>query len=141
MLRQYGYCWNVVWCADINISVPCRMTAVCPSESSPEGAEAAARTADSRGSGVTSTAASISASAGEAVDSNGDSVQASVGGTAVIASVHRFNRWSRQDSSDINTDDEGTSVRRLTPLERLNLDMCQDERYEGVALVKMVVFW
>uniref|UniRef100_H3DGX9 Serine/threonine-protein kinase NIM1 n=1 Tax=Tetraodon nigroviridis TaxID=99883 RepID=H3DGX9_TETNG len=25
-------------------------------------------------------------------------------------------------------DDEGTSVRRLTPLERLNLDMCQDER-------------
>lgn len=117
------------------------MTAVGPSESSPEGAEAAARTADSRGSGVTGTAASISASAAEAVDSHGDSVQASAGGTAAIASVQRFNRWSHQDSSDINTDDEGTSVRRLTPLERLNLDMCQDERYEGVALVKVVVFW
>ncbi|XP_003974911.1 serine/threonine-protein kinase NIM1 [Takifugu rubripes] len=99
------------------------MTAVCPSESSPEGAEAAARTGSRA-----ATAASISASAAEAVDSNGGSVQASVGSTAVIAGVPRFNRWSHQDSSDINTDDEGASVRRLTPLERLNLDMCQDER-------------
>lgn len=110
------------------------MTAVCPSESSPEGAE----TADSRGSGAAYTAASISASAAEAVDSNGGSVQASVGGTAVIGGVQRFNRWSQQDSSDINTDDEGAGVRRLTPLERLNLDMCQDERYEGVSLIKIV---
>ncbi|TNM89880.1 hypothetical protein fugu_004114 [Takifugu bimaculatus] len=99
------------------------MTAVCPSESSPEGAEAAARTGSRA-----ATAAGISASAAEAVDSNGGSVQASVGSTAVIAGVPRFNRWSHQDSSDINTDDEGASVRRLTPLERLNLDMCQDER-------------
>uniref|UniRef100_H3CM17 NIM1 serine/threonine protein kinase n=1 Tax=Tetraodon nigroviridis TaxID=99883 RepID=H3CM17_TETNG len=56
------------------------------------------------------------------------SVQASAGGGAVIAGVQMIQRWSHQDSSDINTDDEGTSVRRLTPLERLNLDMCQDER-------------
>lgn len=131
MLLLSGWCYNAVWCADVNIYIPCRMTAVCPSESSPEGAEAAART---------STAASISASAAEAVDSNGGSVQASVGSTAVIAGVPRFNRWSHQDSSDINTDDEGASVRRLTPLERLNLDMCQDERYEGVSFIKAVVF-
>lgn len=111
------------------------MTAVCPSESSPEGAEAAARTADSRAG----TAASTSASAAEAVDSNGGSVQASVGGTAVTAGVPNFNRWSHQDSSDINTDDEGASVRRLTPLERLNLDMCQDERYEGASFINVAV--
>ncbi|XP_067088010.1 serine/threonine-protein kinase NIM1 [Osmerus mordax] len=36
--------------------------------------------------------------------------------------------WSRQDSSDIHTDEEGAPTRRLTPLERLNLDMCQDDR-------------
>lgn len=107
------------------------MTAVCPSESSPEGAEAAARTADTRGS-----AANIPASAAEA-DSHGDSVHASVGGTAVNASVQGFNRWSQQDSSDINTDDEGTGVRRLTPLERLHFDMCQDERYGGGTLAKL----
>ncbi|CAF95679.1 unnamed protein product, partial [Tetraodon nigroviridis] len=107
------------------------MTAVCPSESSPEGAQAA----DSRGSGATSAAASASPSAPEAVDSHGDSVQASAGGGAVIAGVQMIQRWSHQDSSDINTDDEGTSVRRLTPLERLNLDMCQDERYEGASRV------
>uniref|UniRef100_A0A671UXG3 NIM1 serine/threonine protein kinase a n=1 Tax=Sparus aurata TaxID=8175 RepID=A0A671UXG3_SPAAU len=47
--------------------------------------------------------------------------------TAVVAG-QRYSRWSRQDSSDINTDDEGATIRRLTPLERLNLDMCQDER-------------
>lgn len=98
------------------------MTAVCPSESSPDGAEAAAGAADSRGSGVAGTTASTSASAAEAADCNGGSVQADVAG------VQRFNRWSQQDSSDINTDDEGASVRRLTPLQRLNLDMCQDER-------------
>lgn len=112
------------------------MTAVCPSESSPEGAEAAARTAEPRGSGGKSTAASISASAAEPVDSIGDSVQASV----VVPSVQRFNRWSHQDSLDINTDDEGTSVRRLTPLERLNLDMCQDERCEGAGWSRWMRF-
>lgn len=40
----------------------------------------------------------------------------------------RYARWSRQDSLDIATDDEGGAQRRLTPLEKLNLDMCQDER-------------
>ncbi|KAL0979106.1 hypothetical protein UPYG_G00180620 [Umbra pygmaea] len=40
----------------------------------------------------------------------------------------RYARWSRQDSLDIATDDEGASARRLTALERLNLEMCQDER-------------
>lgn len=123
----------------MNVSAFRRMTAVCPSESNPEGAEAAARTSDSRGSGVTRTAASTSASAAQAVGSTGDSV----GSTALVASVQRFNRWARQDSSDLNTDDEGTSVRRLTPLERLNLDMCQDERYEQDAcvLVMFVFNW
>lgn len=135
MLPLTVWCYNIVWCADVNIDIPCRMTAVCPSESSPEGAEAAARTGSGAG-----TAASISVSAAEAVDSNGGSVQASMGSAAVIAGVPRLNRWSHQDSSDINTDDEGASVRRLTPLERLNLDMCQDERYEGVSFIKVVVF-
>ncbi|KAJ8380810.1 hypothetical protein SKAU_G00015880 [Synaphobranchus kaupii] len=40
----------------------------------------------------------------------------------------RYARWSRQDSLDVTTDDEGGASRRLTPLEKLNLDMCQDER-------------
>ncbi|XP_036954593.1 serine/threonine-protein kinase NIM1 [Acanthopagrus latus] len=103
------------------------MTAVCPSESSPEGAEAGAGTAGSRASGAAGTAGSISVSGAESRDSNGDSVGGSIGGTAVVAG-QRYSRWSRQDSSDINTDDEGATIRRLTPLERLNLDMCQDER-------------
>lgn len=121
VLKQDGYRCEVVWCADMNVYAAGRMTAVCPSESSPEGAEAEA---ESRGSGVTRTAASTSGSAVQAVASNGDSV----GGAALMASVQRVNRWTQQDSSDVTTDDEGTSVRRLTPLERLNLDMCQDER-------------
>lgn len=33
-----------------------------------------------------------------------------------------------QDGSDVCTDDEGVEERRLTPLEQLNLDMCQDDR-------------
>lgn len=103
------------------------MTAVCPSESSPEGAEAGAGTAGSRASGAAGTAGSISVSGAESRESNGDSVGGSIGGTAVVAG-QRYSRWSRQDSSDINTDDEGAAIRRLTPLERLNLDMCQDER-------------
>ncbi|XP_030274235.1 serine/threonine-protein kinase NIM1 [Sparus aurata] len=103
------------------------MTAVCPSESSPEGAEAGAGTAGSRASGAAGTAGSISVSGAESRESNGDSVGGSIGGTAVVAG-QRYSRWSRQDSSDINTDDEGATIRRLTPLERLNLDMCQDER-------------
>ncbi|XP_068167997.1 serine/threonine-protein kinase NIM1 [Antennarius striatus] len=102
------------------------MTAVCPLESSPEGAETGAGTAVSRGPRVAGTAGSISVS--ETAESNGDSVGTSTRGTAVVTSSHRYNRWSRHDSSDINTDDEGATIRRLTPLERLNLDMCQDER-------------
>lgn len=101
------------------------MTAVRPSESSPDGAQAAAGTADSGGSGAASAAAEPQPDARGAPGGGG--------GSAAIAGVPRFNRWSHQDSSDINTDDEGTSVRRLTPLERLNLDMCQDERCEGAA--------
>ncbi|XP_031712657.1 LOW QUALITY PROTEIN: serine/threonine-protein kinase NIM1 [Anarrhichthys ocellatus] len=104
------------------------MTAVCPSENSPEGAEAGARTAGARGPGAASTAGSISVSEPEAGESNGDSVGGTVGGTAVVGGGQRCTRWSRQDSSDINTDDEGATIRRLTPLERLNLDMCQDDR-------------
>lgn len=104
------------------------MTAVCPSEKSPEGAEAAAQTADSMGSGVACTPGSVSISAAKTAESNGECVRGSVGGTAVITGVQRFTHCSRQDSSDINTDDEEANVRRLTPLERLNLDMCQDER-------------
>lgn len=104
------------------------MTAVCPSESSPEGAEAGAGTAGSRGSGAAGTAGSISVSGAETGESNGDSVGGSIGGTAMVSGGQRYSRWSRQDSSDINTDDEGATIRRLTPLERLNLDMCQDER-------------
>lgn len=98
------------------------MTAVRPSEGSPDGAQAAAGTADSGGSGAASTAAE------EPPRPDARGAPGGGGGSAAIGGVQRFNRWSQQDSSDINTDDEGTSVRRLTPLERLNLDMCQDER-------------
>ncbi|XP_034026444.1 serine/threonine-protein kinase NIM1 isoform X2 [Thalassophryne amazonica] len=83
------------------------MTAVCPPDSSPEEPPAGAAAAGN----------TRSSTSGE-----------SPGGSAGVACVQRFNRWSHQDSSDINTDDEGASIRRLTPLERLNLDMCQDER-------------
>ncbi|XP_076145889.1 serine/threonine-protein kinase NIM1 isoform X1 [Alosa pseudoharengus] len=59
-------------------------------------------------------------------------VHPSEGGTVSSASSVpvRYARWSRQDSSDICTDDEGGGgpPRRLSPLEKLNLDMCQDER-------------
>ncbi|XP_061586022.1 serine/threonine-protein kinase NIM1 [Cololabis saira] len=95
------------------------MTAVCPSESSPEGAEAGAGTAD--------TAGNSSVSRVDSREHKRDSV-CSAGGTAVVTNGQRHSRWSQQDSSDINTDDEGATIRRLTPLERLNLDMCQDER-------------
>ncbi|KAF3851227.1 hypothetical protein F7725_012999 [Dissostichus mawsoni] len=94
----------------------------------PWGVEAGAGTAGSRGRGPAGTAGSISVSGAETAESNGDSVGGSVGGTAVVPGGQRYSRWSRQDSSDINTDDEGATVRRLTPLERLNLDMCQDDR-------------
>lgn len=111
------------------------MTAVCPVDSSPEEAE----TTTSRSSRVSrvsresrvvgSGRKSSSASGPDTVDSNGDSLDGSVvGGTAGVSSGQRYSRCSRQDSSDINTDDEGATVRRLTPLEKLNLDMCQDER-------------
>ncbi|KAM4616278.1 serine/threonine-protein kinase NIM1 [Polymixia lowei] len=95
------------------------MTAVCPSESSPDGGGIVG----SGGSGTAVTAGSSSVSG----TGTGESVRGCVGGTAG-GGGQRYARWSRQDSSDINTDDEGASVRRLTPLERLNLDMCQDER-------------
>ncbi|KAM3611681.1 uncharacterized protein V6R79_022510 [Siganus canaliculatus] len=104
------------------------MTAVCPSESSPDGAEAGAATAGSRVSGAAGTTESFSVSGTKSGDSNGESVGSSIGGTVLVSGGQRYTRWSRQDSSDINTDDEGATVRRLTPLERLNLDMCQDER-------------
>ncbi|XP_053277402.1 serine/threonine-protein kinase NIM1 [Pleuronectes platessa] len=107
------------------------MTAVCPAENSPEGTAAGARAAGSKGSasGPAGTAGSSSVSGVQTGrESNGDSVGGSVGGTAVVTGGQRYSRWSRQDSSDINTDDEGATIRRLTPLERLNLDMCQDDR-------------
>ncbi|XP_072288701.1 serine/threonine-protein kinase NIM1 [Eucyclogobius newberryi] len=99
------------------------MTAVCPVDNSPEEAATATTKAScaSRESVPTGTAGSL-----DTADSNGDSVEGSA--TAGVGTVHRFSRCSRQDSSDINTDDEGATVRRLTPLERLNLDMCQDDR-------------
>lgn len=96
------------------------MTAVCPSESSPEGAEAGAGAA-----GATGCSSVSGVDTGESVD---DSVGSSVGDPAVDAHGQKHTRYSNPDSSDINTDDEGATVRRLTPLERLNLDMCQDER-------------
>ncbi|KAK2840552.1 hypothetical protein Q7C36_012131 [Tachysurus vachellii] len=40
----------------------------------------------------------------------------------------RYSRCTGQDGSDVFTDDEGVPERRLTPLEQLNLDMCQDDR-------------
>lgn len=105
------------------------MTAVYPSESSPEGAEAGTQTAGSKGSGAGGTTGTSSVTGVKSADSHGDSVRGSIGSTvASTSSSQRNARWSRQDSSDINTDDEGATVRRLTPLERLNLDMCQDER-------------
>lgn len=96
------------------------MTAVYPSESSPDGAEA--------GTGTAGTTGNSSVSAEDSRESNRDSGGESTIGKVVVAGGQKYARWSRQDSSDINTDDEGASVRRLTPLERLNLDMCQDER-------------
>lgn len=108
------------------------MTAVCPSESSPEGVGASAGSgaaaAACRGAGPPAATGSISVSGAESGESTAESVRGSNGDSAVGAGVHRHSRWSRQDSSDINTDDEGACIRRLTPLERLNLDMCQDER-------------
>ncbi|XP_028853193.1 serine/threonine-protein kinase NIM1 [Denticeps clupeoides] len=50
------------------------------------------------------------------------------GGPVPSASRLRSTRWSRQDSSDVCTDDEAPPPRRLTPLEKLNLDMCQDDQ-------------
>ncbi|XP_076005591.1 serine/threonine-protein kinase NIM1 [Genypterus blacodes] len=100
------------------------MTAVCPSESSPDGAEAGASAAGSKGSGAAAATGSSSVSGGGTAGSTTDSV----GGTAENNGGQKYTRCSRQDSSDINTDDEGTVVRRLTPLEKLSLDMCQDDR-------------
>ncbi|XP_051964952.1 serine/threonine-protein kinase NIM1-like [Xyrauchen texanus] len=53
--------------------------------------------------------------------------EVSVGVSAVATGPQRYARWSRLDSSNICTDNEGTQSCRLTPLEKLNLDMCQDE--------------
>lgn len=61
--------------------------------------------------------------AGATVGSSRGSGAGSTGGQD-----RRYARWSRQDSSDIATDDEAVPARQLTPLERLNLDMCQDDR-------------
>ncbi|MEQ2157402.1 Serine/threonine-protein kinase NIM1 [Goodea atripinnis] len=95
------------------------MTAVCPSDGRPDGAQA--------GTGTAGTTGNSSVSGADSRESNGDSVGGSTVGKVVVSGGQRYTRWSRQDSSDINTDDEGATVRQLTPLERLNLDMCQDE--------------
>eukprot|EP00063_Salmo_salar_P042395 XP_014017230.1 PREDICTED: serine/threonine-protein kinase NIM1-like [Salmo salar] len=76
------------------------MTAVCPAGVGPAGATVGC----SRGSG-----------AGVLTGSTGGQDK-------------RYARWSRLESSDITTDDEGVPGHRVTPLERLNLDMCQDDR-------------
>lgn len=93
------------------------MTDACPSESNPNGTEARA--------GTTGVVSSNSVTAADGRGSNRDAVGSTSGGTVA---VNGYQRLSRQDSSDINTDDEGAIVRHLTALERLNLDMCQDER-------------
>ncbi|CAN9513100.1 unnamed protein product [Ophioblennius macclurei] len=104
------------------------MTAVCPAESTPDGADpGAGAAAGSKGSGAAGTSGTSSVSGAETGESVGGSVGGSIGGT-VAGTSQRYFRSSRQDSSDINTDDEAATIRRLTPLERLNLDMCQDER-------------
>ncbi|KAM9394135.1 serine/threonine-protein kinase NIM1 [Pholidichthys leucotaenia] len=102
------------------------MTAVCPPESSPDEAEAGSTC--SRRAGAAATTRSSSVSGAVTGESNGENVRGSIGGAVVATNSQRYSRWSHQDSSDINTDDEGATIRRLTPLERLNLDMCQDER-------------
>ncbi|KAF7665352.1 hypothetical protein LDENG_00146030 [Lucifuga dentata] len=104
------------------------MTAVCPSESSPDGNEAGATTAGSRDTGTAGTNGCSWVSAAGTSESTGDSAGGSIGGTTGVIGGQRYTRWNRQDSSDINTDDEGTVIRHLTPLEKLNLDMCQDDR-------------
>lgn len=91
------------------------MTAVCLFESNPDGTEAQAGT----------TGATGNSSAADGRGSNRDAVGNTSGSTVVVTGYQRLNR---QDSSDINTDDEGVNVRHLTALEKLNLDMCQDER-------------
>ncbi|XP_037536258.1 serine/threonine-protein kinase NIM1 [Nematolebias whitei] len=93
------------------------MTDVCPSESNPNGTEAQA--------GTTGVISNSSVTAADGRGSNRDSVGSTSSGTVAVTG---YQRLSRQDSSDINTDDEGATVRHLTALERLNLDMCQDER-------------
>ncbi|XP_036383192.1 serine/threonine-protein kinase NIM1 [Megalops cyprinoides] len=57
-----------------------------------------------------------------------ENVGPALGNEGPAPGSQRYARWSRQDSSDICTDDEGVAPRRLTPLEKLNLDMCQDEK-------------
>lgn len=49
-------------------------------------------------------------------------------GVPSAANPQRSSRCTGQDSSDVFTDDEGVPERRRTPLEQLNLDMCQDDR-------------
>ncbi|XP_062855601.1 serine/threonine-protein kinase NIM1 [Trichomycterus rosablanca] len=48
--------------------------------------------------------------------------------TALVPCPQRRPHAAPQDSPDVFTDDEGAPVRRLTPLEQLNLEMCQDDR-------------
>ncbi|CAL8249251.1 unnamed protein product [Merluccius merluccius] len=107
------------------------MTAVCPAESSPDGAVAATTAAAAAASGAAAAGSAGSGGGSSASSPTGvlESISGSVGGSVGgSGGGPRPTRWSRQDSSDLNTDDEGTTLRRLTPLERLNLDMCQDER-------------
>lgn len=48
--------------------------------------------------------------------------------TALVSRPQRRPAGAAQDCSDAPTDEEGPPRRRLTPLEQLNLEMCQDDR-------------
>lgn len=51
-------------------------------------------------------------------------------------------RSTVQDGSDVFTDDECVPDRRLTPLEQLNLDMCQDDRVvREIAIGRRIGFY
>ncbi|XP_058245834.1 serine/threonine-protein kinase NIM1 isoform X1 [Hemibagrus wyckioides] len=63
------------------------------------------------------------------VISSSDAMMAAVSPAGVdVPCSQRYSRCTGPDGSDVFTDDEGVPEHRLTPLERLNLDMCQDDR-------------
>ncbi|XP_076857343.1 serine/threonine-protein kinase NIM1 [Brachyhypopomus gauderio] len=49
-------------------------------------------------------------------------------GSVMAPGAQRYAHWTRQDSSDVCTDDESPQAHRISPLEKLNLDMCEDEK-------------